>query len=238
VIAFNRYPGWYGGRAEDWGKLLDELRSATPGRPIAMSEYGAGASVNQHELNPARVQPGGPWHPEEYQSFVHEQAWMAMKARPYLWGTFVWNMFDFSADQRKEGDHAGRNDKGLVTIDHKTKKDAFYFYQANWTTEPMVHITSARYDPYPIGKSSVKVYSNCDEVELFAEGKSLGKQTGNDGIFVWPDVEFVAGPSTVTARGTKGGIVVEDVVKRTVSKDASTRTTPPATKPATSRVAK
>jgi beta-galactosidase len=233
TIAFNRYAGWYGGGATEWPFWIDDIRRATPGRPLAISEYGAGASIHQHELHPARVVARSDWHPEEYQSLVHEQAWLAIKARPYLWGTFVWNMFDFSADQRREGDHLGRNDKGLVTIDQKTRKDAYYFYQANWTSAPMVHITSARFDPYPIGKSDVKVYSNCDKVELIVNGKSQGKENGSDGIFIWPDVNFPEGPSTVVARGTKDDKTAEDVVRRTVSRAASTRTTvrPPSTAP-------
>ena len=244
IIAFNHYAGWYNGKADEWPHTLDNYRAATPGRAIGISEYGAGGSVNQHELNPARVDAGGAWHPEEYQCEVHERAYRAMKERPWLWGTFVWVMFDFSADQRNEGDHAGRNDKGLVTFDRKTPKDVYYFYQANWTTTPMVHITSAAYDPYPIGKSAVKVYSSCDKVELFLNGVSQGEQKGTDGIFLWPDVSFVEGKAVTIARGVKDGKTVEETVTRTVSKDASTRTTPAkvastkaaGTKPATSSV--
>ena len=72
---------------------------------------------------------------------VHETAWAAMKARPFVWGTFVWNMFDFAVSTRHEGGVPGRNDKGLVTYDRKIKKDAFYFYKANWSDEPVLYIT-------------------------------------------------------------------------------------------------
>ena len=63
-----------------------------------------------------------------------------LPTRPYLWSTHVWNMFDFAADARDEGGCKGRNNKGLVTYDRKIKKDAFYIYQAYWTTAPMVHV--------------------------------------------------------------------------------------------------
>lgn len=237
LIAFNRYAGWYGGDPIEWPFWIDDLEKATPGRRIALSEYGAGGSIVQHQLNPTKVKPFGEWHPEEYQSLVHEQAWHAMRDRKELWGTFVWNMFDFSVDSRDEGDHPGRNDKGLVTFDHKTRKDAFYYYQANWTAEPMVHITSARFDPYPSGPSTVKVYSNCDAVELIYNGKPLGKRAGVEGIFIWPDVEFREGPSTLLARGTKAGRTVTDEVKRTVSRSTRPVSTSPSTTQATTEPA-
>lgn len=52
--------------------------------------------------------------------------WKALVERPFVWGSFVWNMFDFGAAHRTEGDRLGVNDKGLVTRDRKIRKDAFY----------------------------------------------------------------------------------------------------------------
>jgi beta-galactosidase len=122
ATAFNRYFGWYQGRPQDWAAELDEINALFPEKRVGISEYGAGASIRQHELNPVKPRTGRSWHPEEWQSLCHEQAWLAMRDRPWLWGTFVWNMFDFAADERAEGDQPGRNDKGLVTYDRRTKK--------------------------------------------------------------------------------------------------------------------
>ena len=236
VVAFNRYDGWYRNEREAWPDTLDGLHEVLPTRPIALSEYGAGASVAQHEISPARVKPVNPWHPEEYQALVHETAWAAIKARPWLWASYVWVTFDFSIDSRKEGDHLGRNDKGLIAFDRKTPKDAFYFYQANWTTTPMVHVTSARFDPYPPGRSDVRVYSNCDTVELIQDGRSLGTRRGANGVFVFRDVAFELGRATTVARGTRDGKTIEDRVTRRVATPTATRpaeaTPPPATRPA------
>jgi len=52
-----------------------------------------------------------------------------------LWGTFIWQMFDSASDNRNEGEQPGINDKGLVTRDRRIRKDAFYLYKANWSTE-------------------------------------------------------------------------------------------------------
>lgn len=205
VSAFNRYDGWYSGPASNWEKTVEDIRRTLPDRAIGFSEYGAGASVYQHEIPPKKPSPGGKWHPEEYQCVVHEAAYAAMKDKPWIWGTFLWNMFDFAVDARNEGDHPGRNDKGLVTYDRKTKKDAFFFYQANWTDAPMVHIDSRRYSPRPVGEGPVKIYSNCESVELRLNGRSLGIRQAPDHVFVWEDVTLKPGANRLEAVGTKPG---------------------------------
>ncbi|HSV13900.1 MAG TPA: glycoside hydrolase family 2 TIM barrel-domain containing protein, partial [Tepidisphaeraceae bacterium] len=162
VIAFNRYDGWYRKAATDWPKELDDTKAALPGRAIGISEYGAGGGIHMHEANPPRKPKGTvqAWHPEEWQCYVHEQAYGAMKQRPWLWGTFLWNMFDFAADNRHEGEHAGINDKGMVTYDRKVKKDVFFFYKANWTQTPVTYIAERRHTDRVYRTAPVKVYSN------------------------------------------------------------------------------
>ena len=95
-----------------------------------------------------------------------------MKNRPFVWGTFVWNMFDFAVASRHEGGVLGRNDKGLMSCDRKTKKDAFYFYKANWSDEPVLYITSRRFTERTIAVTDVKIYSNAKKVELFVNNIS------------------------------------------------------------------
>ena len=53
-------------------------------------------------------------------------------------------MFDFGCAARHEGGVSGRNNKGLITMDRKTKKDSYFVYQAYWTQTPMVHIAGRR----------------------------------------------------------------------------------------------
>ncbi|MFI5335411.1 MAG: DUF4982 domain-containing protein, partial [Opitutales bacterium] len=122
----------------------------------------------------------------------------------------IWNMFDFASDGRKEGDQPGRNDKGLVTYDRRTRKDAFYWYQANWTEAPMVHVTSRRHTQRTEAVTEVKIYSNCDAVELRLNGHSLGVRTSPDRRFVWTGVQLQPGENRLEAAGTKGGQRVTD----------------------------
>jgi beta-galactosidase len=211
VIGINRYFGWYSEDSTVWAKRLDELHASLPGRAMAISEYGAGASVFEHEVDPHQPRTTSEWHPEEWQGIAHEAAYGAMKDRPYLWGTFLWNMFDFAADQRHEGDHLGRNDKGLITYDRKIKKDAFYFYKANWSSEPVIYITDRRFTPRNVATSDIKVYSNCDSVGLVLNGVELEKKTGQDCVFVWPGVTLDRGQNQIEAVGTRAGKQYSDV---------------------------
>lgn len=215
-IAFNQYPGWYWGKPEDVGPMIDFLYAKHGNRLIAMSEYGAGASVQHHSEIPLTTpkNTGSPYHPEEWQTTVHEAAWRAFKNDKRLWGTFIWAMFDFASDGRDEGDTPGRNDKGLVTYDRKTRKDAFYLYQANWSEAPMVHLTSRRLVERHVNPIEVKLYSNCSEVELVVNGASVGKQKP-DAIQVcrWPNISLKPGENRIEAIGrTANGAEVRDAV--------------------------
>ena len=243
ATAFNRYFGWYRRQPANWLQEIDKIdeslnhstRAAVtqpttqpvpPLRGFALSEYGAGASVYQHEIDPYQPKTGGPWHPEEYQCLVHEQAYRAIEQRPFLWGTFVWVMFDFSSANRHEGDSAGINDKGLVAFDHMTRKDAFYFYKANWSHDAFVHINEQRYQPHPAGPADIKIYSNCDTVELFVGGRSLGTLKNDYGTFIWPGVSFAGDTLHAVARGTKYGQTFTDEVTWKISKTAATHPGP------------
>ncbi|MDD5140834.1 MAG: glycoside hydrolase family 2 TIM barrel-domain containing protein [Verrucomicrobiales bacterium] len=213
LLGWNTYPGWYSswGSKGDFGGWLDKHRHDSRHGGFCVSEYGAGANVAQHEQNPRQPKPTGQWHPEEWQALVHEEAWKQMKSRPFVWGTFVWNMFDFVVSTRHEGGVAGLNDKGLVTYDRQTRKDAFYFYKANWSEDPTLHITDQRFIERTNAVTDVKIYSNAGEVKLFLNAASQGSRT-NDGntVFIWKDVQLKPGENTVEARAQIHGTNVSD----------------------------
>ncbi len=212
VVGYNEYFGWYGGNYNQFGGWADGVHAALPNRPIAVSEYGAGAALTQHADNPAEPAAAGLFHPEEYQALLHEATWKQIAARPYLWGKFVWNMFDFAVDNRNEGDTPGRNDKGMVSYDRQTKKDAFYWYKANWSSDPFVYITGRRFNPRTTATIDVKVYSNLDSVTLVVDGVALPSMTSSDHIFIFPAVALAAGATEVEAQATNGTITVTDGV--------------------------
>lgn len=177
VISYNHYFGWYGGDTSMNGPWFDNFHKEFPNIPIGVSEYGCEA-LNWHTSDP---QQGD--YTEEYQAYYHEELIKQLYTRPYLWATHVWNMFDFGADARNEGGENGQNHKGLVTFDRKYKKDAFYAYKAWLSDEPFVHICGKRYVDRTEDVTKVTVYSNLPEVELFVNGKSLGKQESREHFF-------------------------------------------------------
>jgi beta-galactosidase len=212
LIGWNKYPGWYFGTPEDCGPMLDSLRYTSRHGGFCVSEYGAGANPLQHQLPSVKPNnPNGPWHPEEWQCVVHEQDWAAIKARPFVWGSFIWNMFDFVVASRNEGGVPCRNDKGLVTSDRQLKKDAFYFYQANWSVEPVLHINSRRFIERTNALTEVKIYSNASQVELFVNDKSLDiSSAATNGVFVWQNVTLAPGKNHIEAKAVRGGQELHD----------------------------
>ncbi len=210
VLGYNLYRGWYEKQPEDFGESIDKIHNAFPYRKIAVTEYGAGAGINQHEFPAKKPAPRGPWHPEEWQSYLHEVVYDAIESRPFVWGSFVWNMFDFAVDNRSEGEQLGINDKGLVSYDRKVKKDAFYFYKSKWTTEPMIYLTSKRFNPWTSANFAVKVYSNCDRVEVSINGDKLTPKNNTNNVFLWDGLKIPSGKNVVMAKGFKGDKVVFD----------------------------
>lgn len=197
TMSYNHYFGWYMGTVEDNAKWFDDFRERYPDRPVGISEYGCEAVLTLHSSEP---KPGD--YSEEYQAYYHENLLRIIEERPYLWATHLWNMFDFAVDGRNEGGVAGRNNKGLVTYDRKTKKDSFFLYKAAWSDEPFVHITSKRYVKRAEKAIKVKVYSNQSEVTLFVNGKKSAVQKG-ERIFVFEVPLRLVGKTKVTA--TAGG---------------------------------
>ena len=195
LVSYNHYFGWYGGDTDMNGPWFDKFHETHPNIPIGCSEYGCEA-LNWHTSNPKQGD-----YTEEYQAYYHEELIKQFSARKYIWATHVWNMFDFGADARAEGGENGQNHKGLITMDRKYKKDAFYAYKA-WLVspevDPFVHLCGKRYIDRVEDVTKVTVYSNLPEVELFVNGKSLGKKTAENHFFYF-DVPNV-GESTIVAK--------------------------------------
>ena len=194
VVSYNHYFGWYGGDTSMNGPWFDEFHAKHPTIPIGVSEYGCEA-LNWHTSNPVQGD-----YTEEYQAYYHEELIKQLYTRPYIWATHVWNMFDFGADARAEGGENGQNHKGLITMDRKYKKDAYYAYKAWLSDDPFVHLCGKRYVDRVEDVTKVTVYSNLPEVELFVNGESLGKKTAPDHFFYF-DVPNVGESQLVAVAG-------------------------------------
>ncbi len=208
VLGYNKYYGWYQGKTEDSAGWLDKFHETNPSVKLGISEYGAEGIIQYHNNDP-KVKD----YSEEYHALYHETVWKIFEARPYLWSTYVWNMFDFGANIRDEGGVKGRNNKGLITYDRKIKKDAFYMYKAHWSDEKFVHITSKRFVDRVDDEITVKVYSNCNKVTLYANGVELATKVTDDKIFIFENVALQDGINEIKVISNQDGIVLEDAAR-------------------------
>lgn len=219
LMGYNRYPGWYyvqgamAGRA--LGGILDGLHAKHPNLPIGVSEYGAGSGITQFSDDPTNgyVAFAGRPQTEEYAAWVHEQLWPAIAERDYLYGSWVWNMFDFASDLRKEGDSVDINTKGLVSMDRKVRKDAFYYYQAAWTDAPMIHLTGKRYSERSYPVMDVKAYSNAATARLTFNGKDMGEAKCVNFACTWSAVPLRPGANQAHVSASIAGQVVNDTAQ-------------------------
>jgi len=173
LVGWNLYLGWYipGLFLNDW--WISFYHKIYPNRCLCYSEYGAEGMPNLHSSKPRRGD-----NTEEYQCKYHEFMLECFQRHPYMWATYVWNMFDFAADARNQGGEPGMNHKGLVTFDRKIKKDSFYLYKAYWTKEPFVYLAGKRYEHRAGEKTEITVYTNQKEVTLYHNGKKIETKTG------------------------------------------------------------
>ena len=204
AVAYNHYFGWYGGDTSMNGPWFDDFHAKYPDIPIGVSEYGCEA-LNWHTSKPTQGD-----YTEEYQAHYHEELIRQLFSRKYLWATYVWNMSDFGADNRAEGGENGQNHKGLVTFDRGYKKDAFYAYKAWLSDAPFVHLCGKRYVDRVEDVTRVTVYSNLPEVELFADGVSLGKKQAADHFFYFD----VPNRGTTKLMAVAGGCCDESMIRK------------------------
>lgn len=193
AVGYNIYFGWYYGEVTDYGPFFDRFHKKNPDMPLCLSEYGADSLITLHRDDP---KPGD--CSEEFQCRWHETAYPQIEARDFVWGSFVWNMFDFGSANRAMATSKGRNCKGLVTYDRSVCKDAYYFYKACWSEEPFVYLTGRRYARRCGETTTIKVYSNTPSVTLIVNGQVFGSQEGMR-VFVFDQVPLTEGENQISA---------------------------------------
>lgn len=202
AICWNKYFGWYGGNPDDLGAWADKVHAAYPQLKIGISEYGAGASIYHQQDSLKKVVPTGWWHPENWQTYYHMKSWGQISERPFIWGSFIWAFFDFGAAHRTEGDRPGINDKGLVTFDRKVKKDAFYYYKANWDKDnKFVYIAERRCKNRVNPQVDIMVFTNLPEASLWVNGQYMGKAKADKWATVrWENMSLIPGANRIEVK--------------------------------------
>ncbi|MCR4588177.1 MAG: glycoside hydrolase family 2 protein [Lachnospiraceae bacterium] len=179
IRGYNLYYGWYVGEVEDNDKWFDDFHRDHPDVAIGLTEYGADSSIALQSPKPKKGD-----YTEGYQALYHEHMLEMFETRPYIWGTYLWNMFEFAAAGRNEAGDPGKNHKGVITFDRKQKKDAYYIYKAWWSDEPFVHLCGRRYHDRIEQETEIKVYSNQDHVTLWVDGKERETKQGSH-VFIF-----------------------------------------------------
>ncbi len=213
AIGWNKYYGWYYDTVEDFGPFLDNWHATFPLARIGVSEYGGGGSIQMHvskygpqDEKDVRSTSRARMHPEEKQTYIHMGDWKAIAERDFVWGSFVWNMFDFASSMRQEGDTNNQNDKGLVTRDRSQKKDAFYFYRANWNKSlATVHLCSKRYTQREEDTTDIIVFTTAPSARLYINGRLVGSARPDAYSTVrWDGVRLAKGENRVEVRTSQG----------------------------------
>jgi len=201
ALGINIYPGWSRGESSGHAAEIKRHIAASGRKAVAVSEYGAGASVYHHTNPVKRPRTSARFHPEEYQTRHHIAAYRQMKGNPGVWGTFAWMMFDTAADNRTEGDHDGINDKGLVCRDHKTRKDAFWFYKANWSSDQVLHLCGSRMVRADAMRVDITGFSNVGDVALYVNGEKIGvARPDSVKVVEWKGVHLKNGCNVIELR--------------------------------------
>jgi beta-galactosidase len=215
----NRYYGWYEGKIPDLEDWVTGLEKNYPNYKVVLSEYGAEANVNQQQESVRDSgDPSSQFWPETFQTKFHEIQWGIIEKHPYLVASYVWNMFDFSVPSANGGGVPARNMKGLVTYDRKIKKDAFYWYKANWSQEPVLYISGRRNADRLESITTVKVFANTSKVTLYINGKKAAPAemgtTQHD--FVFKNIHLVKGVNQLRAEGNYRGKLQTDSIEWTL----------------------
>lgn len=209
ILGYNVYFGWYHHEMSDYDPFLEQFHAENPQVPLGISEYGVDGNPALHSATPQRKD-----YSEEFQALFHETVYPKLRDRRFIWGSFVWNMFDFGSALRNEGGSVGRNCKGLVTFDRKLRKDAFYYYKANWSKDPFVHIGGRRFANRCGEDTTVKVYTNQNKVRIFVNGKIFQEILSSAPVYTFEHVPLQPGENVICAAA---GDLKEEIVLNRVS---------------------
>ncbi|MFB5432692.1 glycoside hydrolase family 2 protein [Enterococcus casseliflavus] len=215
LIGYNLYYGWYYKEIQDLGPRLDDFHKAKPNKPIMVTEYGVDTNPKFHSYDP-KVKD----YTEEFQLLFHDNSLKTFAERPFVLGGYVWNMFDFGSDTRNEGDNKGKNQKGLVTIDRKIKKDAFYLYKAYWAKEPFVKLAGSRFKNRHEALNDIVVLSNLNRIRLYLNDKFQTEINNDEPMKKFNGVKLSLGENTVKVEAfdKDGTIYSDEIVLNYVSK--------------------
>ncbi|MCZ4244076.1 glycoside hydrolase family 2 protein [Pedobacter punctiformis] len=213
IQGMNRYYGWYEGKIGDLENWASGLESKYPNNKVMLTEYGADGNVFQQQEQTELKDTfdyGSPFYPETYETKTHEIQWPIIAKHPYITASYIWNMFDFATPMWNRGSMPARNMKGLVTFDRKLKKDAFYWYKVNWSTNPVLYLTERRAVERKHANTQIVVYSNIGVPEVYINGKKLPAANADGVLYRFENVTLKKGKNIIKTKAVKNGKVYTD----------------------------
>lgn len=196
LVGYNLYYGWYYKEIGDLQVRLDNFHKENPNIPLMVTEYGVDTNPKYHSYNP-KVKD----YTEEYQLIFCDNALKAFEEREFVLGGYVWNLFDFGSSYRDEGGKKGLNQKGLVTIDRKVKKDAFYLYKAYWSQEPFVKLAGSRFINRHEKQNDIIVLSNVKKLCLYVNDVLVKEVNRENAMTKFQDVKLEKGRNVINVKG-------------------------------------
>lgn len=214
IVGYNLYYGWYYGEIKELGERFDAFHHTNPNTPLILSEYGVDTNPKFHSYEP-KVQD----YTEEYQLLFHHNALESINSRPFVQGGYVWNMFDFGSANRREGGETGKNLKGLVTIDRKLKKDAFYLYKAYWSQEPFVYLAGRRFVNRHQEMNDIVILTNLPRVKVYKNSVFLVEIESHETMKILKNVALAHGEHHLMVEGFDGhgNVCTDEMTLRRVS---------------------
>lgn len=238
VFSPSIWSGWYSGSYKSYQKAIDVYKKEY--KHFIHAEYGGDSHVGRHSENPitgeniikaegweeaivqtkvANIAQIGDWS-ENYIVDLFDWHLHISENDPTFVGNVQWAFKDFATPLRPEDDIPYMNQKGLVDR-NGIPKDAYYVFKSYWSDEPFTYIESHSWTERQGPENTprvLSVFSNCEKVTLFHDGKSLGEKQRNTTVYpacglTW-DVTFKKGENTLIAIGkNKSGKTVSDTLK-------------------------
>ncbi len=220
--------GWnyhVGKKPEQYGKDVDSYHAKHPDQPNVGTEQGSTVSTRGIYEND-KVRGYVSAYDVNAPSWANtaEEWYGIFAARPWLSGGFVWTGFDYRGEPTPYSWPCINSHFGILDV-CGFPKDNFYYYQAWWTTNIVLHLLPHWNWSGKEGQEiRVDALSNCEEVELFLNGTSLGKQPMKRNSKLSWQVKYA--PGTLSAKGFNGGKVVAEQKIETTGDAVAIRLTP------------
>ncbi|MCC8035075.1 MAG: glycoside hydrolase family 2 protein, partial [Rikenellaceae bacterium] len=200
LVVFDHHFGWRSGIPSDIQIWRRQFQLGWQNIHAGVT-WSAGASIYHQGDSLRRPNFLGGYHPERWQTHLHEQYYKYLHGDKMFWGLFAGNMFDYGAAGRTWGEGTGINDLGLVTFDRRYRKDAYYYFKANWNPyDPFVYIAERRWNRRSTKRQDIRAYTSRPEAELFINGIPAGTARTELGIVLWKGIELEEGPNTIEVR--------------------------------------